>query len=315
MDFHVSKPILVIGIGKTGEKFASMAKELLDCDVFLINDGQVDSKNDNSIEISTGSIINPSTKLIRGHAFEESNKIQEKISGYSTVMIMANLAGKTGAAVSPVVSSICKENKKNTISFAIMPFKFEKDRIFNAGLALKRLRVDSDCTVVLDNDAMLDSNPDLTVEKCYEIADIAVKSVIESAKSESIPDQTNILTTSKKESDLETSLKDSIRMLYEDAPPNSIKRSMLYVYGENVPLRMMESITSITSTIFDGDETRVGVSMSTSEESRVVMMTSVQGETRFDKYDPLSIIPSENTLDFDTPECSINLEMNLEQIE
>lgn len=315
MDFHVSKPILAIGIGKTGEKFASMAKESLDCDVFLINEGQGGSENNNLIEISTGSIINPSTKLIRGYAFEESSKIQEKISGYSTIMIMANLAGKTGAAVSPVVSSICKENKKDTVSFAIMPFKFEKDRIFNAGLALKRLRADSDCTVVLDNDAMLDSNPDLTIEKCYEIADIAVKSVIESAKSESIPDQTNILTTSKKESDLEISLKDSIRMLYEDAPPNSIKRSMLYVYGENVPLRMMESITSITSTIFDGDETRVGVSMSTSEESRVVMMTSVQGETRFDKYDPLSIIPNENTLDFDTPECSINLEMNLEQIE
>ena len=32
-----------------------------------------------------------------------------------------------------------------------------------------------------------------------------------------------------------------------------------------------------------------------SEESRVVMLSSIQGETRFDKYDPLGIISPEPT--------------------
>ena len=45
---------------------------------------------------------------------------------------------------------------------------------------------------------------------------------------------------------MEDSVKDSIRMLYEDAPPNSIKRSMLYVYGANkIPVGVINSISNI----------------------------------------------------------------------
>jgi cell division protein FtsZ len=52
-----------------------------------------------------------------------------------------------------------------------------------------------------------------------------------------------------------------------------------------------------------------------SEESKVVMLSSVQGEIRFDKYDPLGMIPSENTIDWDEPDCSIDCELNLKQLE
>ena len=52
--------------------------------------------------------------------------------------------------------------------------------------------------------------------------------------------------------DIETSLKDSLRMLYEDAPPNSIKRSMLYVYGgNNIPVGVLNTISNITGGTFD----------------------------------------------------------------
>ncbi|NIT99417.1 MAG: cell division protein FtsZ, partial [Nitrosopumilaceae archaeon] len=49
---------------------------------------------------------------------------------------------------------------------AIMPFKYEKDRIFNSGISLKRIKENSSCTLVFDNDALLDSNPDLSVKSC-----------------------------------------------------------------------------------------------------------------------------------------------------
>ena len=58
---------------------------------------------------------------------------------------MSNLAGKAGAGIGPVVSRICKQEQKNLLSFAIMPFKFEKERIFQSGVALKRIRQDSEC--------------------------------------------------------------------------------------------------------------------------------------------------------------------------
>ena len=102
-------------------------------------------------------------------------------------------------------------------------------------------------------------------------------------------------------------------MLYEDAPPNSIKRSMLYVYdGNNIPVGVLNTISNITGNTFDEDSIHVEMS---SEESKMVMLSSIQGETRFDKYDPLGIISTENTIDWDEPECSINCELDLKQLE
>ena len=313
MTFQLTEPMLIIGLGGVGARLAEKAKESLNSDCLLISHDQKDLTPENSIKISTKSVVNPSAHLIRGSALETLDEIKKNISNYSTIILMSNLAGKAGIGVGPIISKICKEEGKNILSFAIMPFKFEKERIFQSGVALKRMREDSHCTIVLDNDAMLDSNPELTLKQCYDISNKAIYSVVLSLKSSEISDDTSILSASKTSDDIEISLKDSLRMLYEDVPPNSIKRSMLYVYhGSNIPVGVLNSISNITGGIFDEDSIHVDMS---SEESKVVMLSSVQGEIRFDKYDPLGIIPSENTIDWDEPDCSIDCELNLKQLE
>ena len=62
-----------------------------------------------------------------------------------------------------------------------MPFKYEKDRIFNSGVSLKRVRENSECTIVLDNDTLLESNPDLSA-KSYDIANSAIMHVVKSLR-------------------------------------------------------------------------------------------------------------------------------------
>jgi len=313
MTFQLTEPMLIIGLGGVGAKLAEKAKESLNSDCLLISHDQKDLTSENSIKISTKSIVNPSAHLIRGSALETLDKIKKNISNYSTIILISNLAGKAGIGIGPIISKICKEEEKNLLSFAIMPFKFEKERIFQSGIALKRMREDSHCTIVLDNDALLDSNPELTLKQCYEISNKAIDSVMLSLKSSEISDDTNILSVSKTSNDIEISLKDSLRMLYEDVPPNSIKRSMLYVYhGSNIPVGVLNSISNITGGIFDEDSIHVDMS---SKESKVVMLSSVQGEIRFDKYDPLGMIPSENTIDWDEPDCSIDCKLNLKQLE
>ena len=313
MTFQLTEPILIIGLGGVGAKLAEKAKESLNSDCLLISHDQKDLTPENSIKISTKSVVNPSAHLIRGSTLETLDEIKKNISNYSTIILMSNLAGKAGIGIGPIISKICKEEEKNLLSFAIMPFKFEKERIFQSGIALKRMREDSHCTIVLDNDALLDSNPELTLKQCYEISNKAIDSVMLSLKSSEISDDTNILSVSKTSNDIEISLKDSLRMLYEDVPPNSIKRSMLYVYhGSNIPVGVLNSISNITGGIFDEDSIHVDMS---SKESKVVMLSSVQGEIRFDKYDPLGIIPSENTIDWDEPDCSIDCKLNLKQLE
>ena len=313
MTFQLTEPILVIGLGGVGTRLAEKTKKSLNSDCLMISHDQNDITAENSIKISTKSVVNPSTHLIRGSTLETSDEIKKNITNYSTIILMSNLAGKAGTGIGPIVSKICKQEQKNLLSFAVMPFKFEKERIFQSGIALKRIRQDSQCTIVVDNDALLDSNPDLTQKQCYDISNNAIESMVHSLKSSEISDNTNILSTSKTSDEIEVSLKDSLRMLYEDAPPDSIKRSMLYVYGGgNIPVGVLNTISNITGGTFDEDSIHVEMS---SEESKVVMLSSIQGETRFDKYDPLGIISTENTIDWDEPESSINCELDLKQLE
>lgn len=313
MTFQLTEPILVIGLGGVGTRLAEKTKKSLNSDCLMISHDQNDLTAENSIKISTKSVVNPSTHLIRGSTLETSDEIKKNITNYSTIILMSNLAGKAGTGIGPIVSKICNQEQKNLLSFAVMPFKFEKERIFQSGIALKRIRQDSQCTIVIDNDALLDSNPDLTQKQCYDISNNAIESMVHSLKSSEISDNTNILSTSKTADDIEVSLKDSLRMLYEDAPPNSIKRSMLYVYGDgNIPVGILNTISNITGGTFDEDSTHIEMS---SEESKVVMLSSIQGETKFDKYDPLGIISSEKTIDWDEPECSIDCELDLKQLE
>jgi cell division protein FtsZ len=311
----MKEPVLVIGLGGLGSKLAVKAKDSINSDCLIISNDSKDFSSENpSIHVSTDSVVNPSVQLIRGSTYKISDEIKSKIAKYSTVILMSNLAGKAGAAMAPVVSEMCKESDKGLISFAIMPFKYEKDRIFNSGIALKRIRENSECTIVLDNDSLLESNPDLSPKTCYNIANSAIMHVVESLGSSEISNETNILTTSKDGQNIEESLRDSLKMLYENAPPNTVKRSMLYVVGgSNIPVGVINSITNLTNGILN--ESNSQIDMTSSNESKVVMLSSIQGMTKFEKYDPLGMIPQENTLDWTTPDCSIDCKLDLYQLE
>lgn len=308
------EPILLVGIGGAGSKLALQAHELIGADYTIISHDGNDLASENDIKIDTESHVNPSAYLIRAQAQKSIGEIRNKISDYSTVIIFANLAGKAGIAVSPLVASTAREEGKKVLSFVIMPFRFEKERLFLSGVTLKRLRASSDSTIAVDNDALLDSNPDLTVNKCYEIANHAIMYVVNSLRSSSISEEFNILSTSKNLNDVEASLRDSLKMLYEDAPPTSIKKTLLYVFGtDNVPIGKINTITNTLSGIFNEDNTTVDLSTTQGDKSQVVMVTSVQGAVKFDRYDPLGMIPQ--TLDWDIPESSIKTGIELYQLE
>ena len=316
MSFKVKEPVLVIGLGGVGSKLALDAKNTLNSDCLIISNDKKDiPANVQSIHVTTDSIINPSVHLIRGSTYKLSDEIKSKISGYATLVLISNLAGKAGSAMAPIVSEICKKANTGLISFAIMPFKYEKNKIFNSGIALKRIKVNSECTVVLDNDSLLESNPDLSPNTCYDIANSAMMHVIESLGKSEISSDTSIISTSKEGQNIEDSLRDSLKMLYHNAPSNSVKRSMLYVVGgNNIPTGVINSITNLSTGIVSESNSQIDTT-SNSKESKIIMLSSVQGISKFDRYDPLGMIPQENTLDWTMPDCSIDCELDLHQLE
>ena len=315
MSFQAKEPILIVGLGGAGSRLALQARDHLGADVLLISNDQKDLHAKDSIKISTAPVINPSVQLIRGSAYKVQEEIRAKISCYSTIIIMANLAGKAGAALAPIISQICRDEGIEAMSFAIMPFKYEKNRIFSSGIALKRLREYCRCTIVIDNDALLESNPSLSPKTCHNIANKTILHVIDSLKTSEINMETSILATGTKSHDIEESLRDALKMLYNDAPPDSIKHCILYVVGEDIPVGVLSSIADITSGVLKGGDSQVNLESIHSDESNVVMLSTVQGMTKFDSYDPLGIIPQERTLDWSQPECSIDCKIDLVQLE
>jgi cell division protein FtsZ len=156
----------------------------------------------------------------------------------------------------------------------------------------------------------------LTKTECYEISNSAILYALSLLQSSEIDSEIHLLSTEKGDHELEVSIKNSLKMLYENAPPNSVKRSLLYVLGgDNVPVGIINSISSLTANTLSQDGSRIDVTTSSSDETKVVMLSSVNSETIFEKYDPLGVIPSEQTLDWDEAECSINCELSLYQLE
>ena len=100
MGFQLIEPVLIVGVGGVGAKLALKAKESVNADCLVISNDKNDLQSEtNSIKVSTEGVVNPSMYRIRGSAQKVSNEIQEVISNYSTVIIMANLAGESGAAI------------------------------------------------------------------------------------------------------------------------------------------------------------------------------------------------------------------------
>jgi len=61
----------------------------------------------------------------------------------------------------------------------------------------------------------------------------------------------------------------------------------LYVVGgSNIPVGVINSITNITAGIVNESNSQIDMT-SSAEESKVVMLSSIQGMTKFDNYDPL----------------------------
>jgi cell division protein FtsZ len=318
----IEKPILVMGIGGAGSRIASEACKAINSECVLISNDTKDLVgSSSSILINPKSWVNPSTYKLRFYAQDSAIRIRPALRGFNTVVVVANLAGRGGSAIAPVVCRLAKEesNSKTVVSFVIMPFKFEKDRIFQAAISLKRVREASDATIVLDNEAFLDNNPELSAEECYQITNRALSETIGLICSGTYTYRDlSLLCTSNNIGGAEFSTKDSVAMLYQNAYAGSVKSAMLYVMGgKNVPLGLLNSLFNTLQEIFKDDgNAGVAIAESNSDKTRVHLLTSFDETTRFDAYDPLSrIIPDRNVLDWDDMDCSPDIEMAITNLE
>lgn len=316
----IKNPVLLVGIGSAGSKIATAASAALGCKCLLISNDKKDlihNEKCTAVYVNSGEWVNPSSLKLRSFVQAHRSEMMAAIEGYSTVIVVSNLAGRAGTAIAPLLCRMAKESS-TVISIAIMPFRFEKDRIFNSGTALRRVREASDSTIVMDNDAFLDNNPELSQEECFDITNSAIVEVIASVSTGGMRPEMNILCTSKTSTSSESSLRDSVAMLYNAVPDaDTVKRAMVYVMGgDRIPLSDLDKIVGYVQGIFQ-DEGATEVAMSSvaaNDGVRVHLIASAPQKTRFDRYDPLGdIIP--DALDWDEPDSAPDIKLAIPAIE
>lgn len=309
MDTEIGEPIAVVGIGGAGARLAPGIAESLGADLVLASHDPGDLGPD-GLRISTGPLVNPSAKAIRGYAMAQAGPLRERLAPYHTAVLVANLAGRAGQALAPLVSSLFRG--RTLVSFAIMPFGHEKDRIFGAGVALRRIRADSGCTIIIDNEALAACNPDLSARACCRLADPAIAAIAASIRGRGAPAGAGVLAPSREGLGPEEALREALRALYGSVPPSSVSGSALHVLGGGVPAGMMRALSELGRGAGGGAATVVEAGTG---HSGVALLSGVHGATKFDSYDPLGAIPAADTLDWDIPDSSYDWNLDGYQLE
>ena len=313
---ELRKPALLIGIGKFSKNIVSKLNNV-EHDILLISNHRDDLEGYNSLHVDCKSWINPSSYKIRSFLEIHKQEICSKLSGYETIIVVTSLAEKSGIAIAPIVSHIAKSIlDKTVISLVTMPFGHEKNRLFQASISLKRISLNSDINFIIDNDAYVEINPNLTVKDCSEISDEIVLNTIKLIPEIALNIGTNLVSGTMKENNIEAGIKDLITQLYSSLGTSSITKSILYVNGaRNEPIGTLNEMLSNFQNTMEGDTSDVSFVVTDSSRNNMHLIASIKGRTKFDSYDPLNMIPDDNVLDWDIPESHPSIDLPLPLID
>ena len=308
-------PFLIVGIGSVGSKLARDAGAALECACVQLSSDKKDfDALGDSIKIDTAGHVVPTIQILRSTAQASRTAIKARIESHKTVIVVSNLAGTNGPAIAPMVCELAKEAGATVVSIAIMPFGFEKERIFASGVALKRLRDKSDSTIIADNDSFLENNPELSVPECFAILNKSIMHVLNSIKSRALNKDISLLCAGG-HSEQESSLEGCVSMLYRNFDaPSAIKRAVIYVENPELSVGSIAKLSSFAEGVFaEVGHPQVELARTVSGVgSQVHMLASGFQKTRFDCYDPLSeIIPPQNVIDWEEPDCVVDAQLSL----
>ena len=339
------KPFLLLGVGGLGGRLAPKVAKELNCTCLIVTDDEsCETSGYPIVHIDTKAWINPSGRKLRFYAHASADRIKSLVEGYNTVLILGNLAGKAGIALCPTICNLVRNHTSglsqirdgsfsssgshtkpmamsdiDIITFVVMPFKFEKHRIFDAGISLRRIRESSGAVVVIDNDAFLDNNTDLTISQCYDLTNRAIFDIISSFYRTEFSADLHLLSVGRPDRDsVSASAMDSLAMLLDNTEIESVKRTMIYVMGgDRISVGAMNGLANTVQSIFKKDGlNEVNLMISNHGDVNVHLLSSVISKTKFDSYDPLSeIIPRQNSLDWDELDCSPEFSLDIRNVE
>jgi cell division protein FtsZ len=247
---------------------------------------------------------------------------------------VSGLGGCTGSGLTPLVSKVAKEEGIPTISVIITPFGFEKSKHFYTGIALKKVKENSDAVIIADNDMISSDKPQMPIPEFYSIINkrisTALSRIVESSgelnvgMNRLLDTITNrgysILSigTSSSINKAEEATVRAVESVYSVVEPDEANSAILHLMGDKrITANEVETSTSRLNTMLGKGSLEVyqGFNTNGGDAMTAVLLTSGFKSTKFDNYDPLEKILHNNQIDSDM-DCGIDAKLStLVQIE
>jgi cell division protein FtsZ len=310
-DNNIQRPsLLIIGIGETGSKITLDIVKEINSEYLLLNTKKNSKYIAKNIIIDTKSWINPPIYKIRESFLQQLNNIYSIVNNYTKIIIIGNLASKLGIAIVPLLTNILYKNgEKEIFSFIIMPFGFEKGKIFHSGVSLSFVNTYSNSTIIVDNNSFLKNNPELSFPECFRITNNAIKDIIISSYGKGFPDDFNIIATCKESDNIEEVFSNSLSMS-NNSEIKAVEKTFMYIYPAKEKMDKIDSIIKTVERIADESDNEINIISNTDKLTKIHLMIKTNN-LLFSSYDPLNqFISVKNFLDFepetkkDIPEIS-----------
>jgi cell division protein FtsZ len=297
---------LIIGVGEAGSKITLDIIKEVNTEYLLLNSKHNSKYTIKNIIIDTTSWINPPIYKIRESLMGNLDKILSIVSNYSNIIIIGNLASKFGIAIIPLLTNIVHNmEEKEIMSFVIMPFGFEKGRIFHSGVSLSFINNYSNSTVIVDNDSFLKNNPELSIPECFGITNNAIKDVITSSFGKGFPNDFNVIASCKESENIEEVFNNSVAM-FNNSNIETIEKTFMYIYPAKEKIDKIDNIIKTVEKITNESENEISIITNTGDLTKIHLVVRTN-DVLFSSYDPLNqFILNKNFLDFE-PETNQNI--------
>ncbi|MBO4552292.1 MAG: cell division protein FtsZ [Candidatus Methanomethylophilaceae archaeon] len=185
-DMPVEARTAVIGVGGAGCRMVSdIYWDLPSVDTVAVNtdkDTLLNTDADRKLFICKAVTKGEGTKgdslLGRRCAQAHMEEIEEMLSHYDVVYIVAGMGGGTGSGAAPIIAEIAQRLNLVVFSIAVNPFSFETARTKTARDGVAHLRSVCPMTVVIENDLVLDKMGDLSMNEAFGIVNKSVSAYI-----------------------------------------------------------------------------------------------------------------------------------------
>ena len=176
----------VIGVGGAGCNVVSdIYWDLPSVDTIAVNtdkDALLNTDADRKLfickAVTKGEGTRGDSLLGRRCAQAHIEEIEDVLSNYDVVYIVAGMGGGTGSGAAPIIAEIAQRLNLVVFSIAIDPFSFETARVKTARDGIAHLRSVCPMTVVVENDLIIEKMANLSMKDAFGIVNKSVSAYI-----------------------------------------------------------------------------------------------------------------------------------------